>query len=296
MSTKIGVIFPSTEIGHDFGAVKEYIQAVDSLGYDHLLILDHILGADTEHYPGWTGTYRLEHAFREPFVFLAYLAAVAPRLEPCISVLVLPNRQTALVAKQAAELDILCGGRLRLGVGVGWNPVEFEAMGQNIKNRGRRIDEQISLLRSLWTTNSLNYTGTWNQVTHAGINPLPTQRPIPIWMGGSSEPMMRRVAKLGNGWFPHSNPVPFNFEDGSGIAKVERVRGYMRELGRDPKELDIDGHLDAFSDRSPSQWANEVPKWQSIDAGYVSLNTMRCGFTNPSQHIDAIRKFKEALG
>ena len=296
MATKIGLILPTTEIGHDFGAVKEYVQTADALGYDHLLAYDHILGADTSHYPGWTGSYRMEQAFREPFVFLAYVAAVAPRLEPCISVLVLPIRQTALVAKQAAELDVLSGGRLRLGVGVGWNPVEFEAMGENIKNRGRRIDEQVSLLRSLWTDESVDYAGTWNRVTHAGINPLPQQRPIPIWFGGSSEPMLRRIASLGDGWFPHSTPAPFRFGDGSGPAKVKQVHGYMREVGRDPSELGIDGHIDAPRDLPPSQWADEVPKWESLGAGYVSLNTMRCGYTSPSQHIEAIRRFKEALG
>src|SRR5436853_5331098 len=177
----VGVVFPQTEIGADPAGVRAYAQAAQDLDYSHLVVYDHVLGADPAAYPGWSGPYTAQTMFHEVFVLFGYLAAVAPALELVTSVVILPQRQTALVAKQAAEIDILTGGRFRLGLGIGWNHVEYEALGMDFTNRGRRLEEQIELLRRLWTEPVFDFEGRWHTVTAAGLNPLPVQRPIPIW-------------------------------------------------------------------------------------------------------------------
>jgi probable F420-dependent oxidoreductase len=177
---QVGVIFPQTEIGADPVAVRDYVQAAENLGYAHLLVYDHVLGADAQRHAGWSGGYTAKDMFHEPFVAFGYMAALTQRLELGTAVLVLGQRQTALVAKQAAEVDVLSGGRLRLGIGIGWNHVEYEALGENFQNRGRRSEEQIAVLRALWTQEVVSFEGRWHRITHAGLNPLPIQRPIPI--------------------------------------------------------------------------------------------------------------------
>lgn len=176
---RIGVTFPQIEFGNDTGALKEYIATVEGLGYTHLLAYDHVLSADTTNRPGWTGSYALKDPFHEVFVFFGYVAALTQRLELVTGVLILPQRQTALVAKQAAEVDVLSNGRFRLGIGVGWNEVEYEGLGESFAQRGVRSEEQMQLLRALWTNRSLTFDGTWDQVVEAGLNPLPVQQPIP---------------------------------------------------------------------------------------------------------------------
>ena len=194
---KIGVVFPQTEIGADAGGVRAFIQAVEDLGYSHLLAYDHVLGANIASRPGWTGAYTSESLFHEVFVLFSYAAAITERLEFVTGVLILPQRQTALVAKQAASLDRLSNGRLRLGVGVGWNEVEFIALNENFHNRGARSEEQIAVLRRLWTNEVVDYEGRWHRIPDAGINPLPVQQPIPIWLGGYVEATLKRVGALG---------------------------------------------------------------------------------------------------
>src|SRR5438105_2091500 len=193
---RIGVVFPQTEIGSDPSVIRDYAQAAESIGYKHLLVYDHVLGASTEHRPDWRGPYTSETPFHEPFVLFGYLAAITQQLELVMGVLVLPQRQTALVAKQAAEVDVLSGGRLRLGVGIGWNQVEYEALGEDFHNRGKRIEEQITLLRELWTEPVVDFTGRWHRVAEAGVNPLPMQRPIPIWMGGYADVVLERAGRM----------------------------------------------------------------------------------------------------
>src|SRR6266567_5973620 len=206
---QLGVIFPQTEIGADPKAVRDFVQAAESIGYEHVIVFDHVLGVDTAHYQGWQGPYTKHDMFHEPFVLYGYLAAVTQRLELVTAVIILGQRQTALVAKQAAEVDVLSGGRLRLGVGIGWNAVEYEALGENFHNRGKRSEEQLAVLRALWTQDVVSFEGRWHRITHAGLNPLPIQRPIPIWLGAGGrlnpippEPVMRRIARLADGWFP----------------------------------------------------------------------------------------------
>src|SRR5205085_5010163 len=177
-------------------------------GYNHILIYDHVLGADTANRPNWSGAYSSKDQFHEPLVLFGYFAALTQRVELVTDVLILPQRQTALVAKQAAEVDVLSGGRLRLGVGIGWNPVEYEALGQDFHNRGQRIEEQVALLRRLFHDPVVTFAGRWHQVQAAGINPLPVRRSIPIWIGGSADAVLQRVARIGDGWFPQMRPEP----------------------------------------------------------------------------------------
>ena len=177
---KLGVVFPQTEIGADPVAVRDYVQAAESLGYDHMIAYDHVLGANAASRPGWEGTYQHTDMFHEPFVLFGYLAGITRSIEFVTGIVILPQRQTVLVAKQAAEVDVLSGGRLRLGIGIGWNAIEYEALGEDFHNRGRRSEEQIELMRALWTQELVTYEGRWHKVTDAGLNPLPARRPIPV--------------------------------------------------------------------------------------------------------------------
>ncbi|CAI8007434.1 Uncharacterized protein Mb0965c [Geodia barretti] len=170
---QLGAIFPQTEIGADPIAVKDFAQAAEALGYEHLLVFDHVLGADHTQRAEWNRPYNKDDMFHEPFVMFGYLAALTEKIEFCTGIIILPQRQTALVAKQTAEVDVLTNGRLRLGIGVGWNEVEFEALGENWENRGRRSAEQVEVMRMLWTQEVVNYEGRYHKITHAGINPLP---------------------------------------------------------------------------------------------------------------------------
>ena len=198
---RIGAVLPTTEIGSDPAALRDFAQAVEALGFSQLLLYDHVLGADPDRPGGWQGPYTIAHPFHEVFVTIAYLAAATTTLEFATCVLVLPQRQTALVAKQAAQLAVLSGDRFRLGIGSGWNYVEYEALDQNFHNRGRRQEEQVALMRRLWTEPVVDFQGEFHTVSRAGIDPRP-RRPIPVWFGGSAEPQLKRAARIGDGWSP----------------------------------------------------------------------------------------------
>jgi len=286
---QLGVVFPQTEIGASPGAVRDYVQAAESLGYAHLLIYDHVLGADARQHAGWNGPYRHTDLFHEPFVLFGYLAAFTQRIQLATAVIILGQRQTALVAKQAAEVDVLTGGRLRLGVGIGWNHVEYEALGENFHNRGRRSEEQIAVLRALWTQDVVDFKGRWHQISHAGLNPLPLQRPIPIWLGGRAEAVLQRVARLADGWYPQFAP------DGAGAEIMARLHRYAREAGRDPASIGIEGRI-SMAGRTPDVWAQEAEAWRKLGATHLSVNTMNAGLRSPDEHIKAIRQLKEVLG
>jgi probable F420-dependent oxidoreductase len=299
---QLGVVFPQLEIGADPVAIRDYAQAAEALGYAHILAFDHVIGINPASRPGWKGFYDHTAMFHEPFVLFGYLAGVTRKLGFINGVLVLPQRQTPLVAKQAAEVDVLCGGRLRLGVGVGWNGPEFEAMGETFDNRGRRIEEQIFLLRQLWCSDLVTFEGEWHRVVDAGINPLPVQRPIPIWIGGSAEVVIKRVGRLGDGWlpqFPAMDPAlsrtgaqPRRFEEPE--ALIERMRGYARDAGRDPAAIGIEGRS-SVKDQTPDDWVSVYCRWRSLGATHLSVNTMGAGLSGPDAHIDAIRRYKNAV-
>ncbi len=283
---QIGVTFPQTEIGADPAVIRDYAQAAEGMGYRHLVAFDHVLGADTTHRPGWRG-YTHRQMFHEPFVLFGYLAALT-HLEFVPAVIILPQRQTALVAKQAAEVDVLTGGKLRLGVGVGWNPVEYEALGMNFQARGRVVEEQIEVMRLLWSQEVVSYKGQYHTVTEAGLNPLPVRRSIPVWLGGSADVLLRRVARIGDGWFPQGKP------DDHMRRLLERLISYIKEVGRDPSTVGIEARVNA-SEGNLDEWVRQTEGWRALGATHISLNTMGAGFNSPGEHIDAIRRYKEAI-
>ncbi|HEY8090056.1 MAG TPA: LLM class F420-dependent oxidoreductase [Polyangiaceae bacterium] len=292
---KIGAIFPQTEIGNDAGAIAEYGRAIEAMGYDYLVAYDHVLGANTASRPDWKGPYTLDSTFHEPFVLFAYLAAVTKTLGFATGIVILPQRQTALVAKQAACLDVLSGGRLRLGVATGWNDVEYEALGVPFAERGARIEEQVAVLRALFTQPAVTFRGAYHSIPDAGINPLPVQRPIPIWMGGGSgspvtkEPpsdrVYRRIARLADGWMPGFAP------DDRGRELWERVQGYCREEGRDPSQLGLEGRL-TVKRQNEGKWADVLGGWKRLGASHVSVGTMGDGLRGAEAHLRRLEEVR----
>ena len=286
---RIGVVFPQTEIGSDPIVLRDYAQAAEELGYSHLLAYDHVLGADPDRPGGWTRAYNNATTFHEPLVLFGYLAGLTTRIEFVTGILILPQRQTALVAKQAAEVDVLSGGRLRLGVAVGWNAVEYEALGESFETRGRRIGEQMTVLRRLWTQESVDFQGKWHSIPKASINPLPVQRPIPLWMGGGSEPVIKRLARHADGWFPQFKPAEQASKD-----IMERLHSYIRDAGRQIQDVGVEGRVN-LSDGSPEDWAATLEAWHDLGATHIGVNTMGLGLGTPRDHIEAIKRFKESV-
>ncbi len=285
---RLGVVFPQTEIGADPAGVRDYVQAAESLGYDHLVTFDHVIGANVASRPGWRGAYESRDMFHEPMVLFGYLAGLTQTLDLFTGILILPQRQTVLAAKQAAAVDVLSKGRLRLGIGTGWNDVEYEALGENFHDRGRRSEEQIGLMRRLWTQEHVTYDGRWHRITDAGINPLPIQRPIPVWLGGSDDRLLDRVGRIGDGWY-----ALFRNMD-TGRAMIDKIRASAEKAGRDPDAIGIEASV-AIGGSAPDQWVKDVEARKELGVSHVSVNTMGAGLASPEAHIDAIRRFKETL-
>lgn len=285
---EFGVVFPQTEFPPDPISVRDYAQTVEALGFHYVDAYDHVLGANPNRPGGWHGPYTFESSFLEPFVLFSFIAAATKNLRLASNVIILPQRQTALVAKQAATLDVLSGGRVRLGVGLGWNQVEYAALGENFHNRGRRIEEQIEVLRALWTRPLVNFRGRWHQILDAGLKPLPIQRPIPIWMGGTAENALRRIARIGDAWM-----INIRTPDEARPA-VEQLRRFLHEAGRDPAAFPMEARL-VFGDGRAETWRERMHKWQELGVTYLAFNTMGHGFDTPAAHLDAIRKFAQAF-
>ena len=285
---QIGVVFPQTEIGADAGAVRAYTQRVAELGFAHVLAYDHVLGADPSVHEGWSGPYDVHTTFHEPFVLFGYMAALTD-LELVTGIIILPQRQTALVAKQAAEVDVLTRGRFRLGVGLGWNAVEYEALGKDFSNRGTRLEEQIALMRRLWTEETVTHTGVYETVTGAGLAPPPVQRPIPIWFGAYTEAAFRRAGRLGDGWFPQMQPGP----------KLDQARAVIedaaREAGREPTSLGMEGRVAWVAGQGVEAVTERVGRWRDAGATHVSVNTMGAGFASVDAHMEALAVTAAAL-
>jgi probable F420-dependent oxidoreductase len=278
---QIGVTFPQTELGGDPATVRTYATTVEEYGYRHLLAYDHVLGADPSAHPGWSGPYDVDTTFHEPLVLFGFLAAITS-LELVTGIVILPQRPTALVAKQAAEVDLLCNGRLRLGVGLGWNAVEYEALGQHFATRGRRLEEQVPLLRRLWTERSVTHHGKFEHITGAGIAPLPVQRPIPVWFGAASPPAFERAGRLADGWLPMFEPGP-RFDSARAVVEESAARA-----GRDPATIGMEARVTWV--HGASEVAEQVAQWQELGASHVSVNTMGAGFTSVGQHLDALER------
>jgi probable F420-dependent oxidoreductase len=280
----IGAIYPQTELPTDPATVRRWAAGVEELGYEHVLVYDHVVGADPAVHQGWAGPYDVDTTFHEPFVLFGFLAAIS-RLELVTGIIILPQRQTALVAKQAAEVDILAGGRFRLGVGVGWNPVEYEALGQDFSRRGRRQEEQVGLLRRLWTERAVEHAGEFDRVHGAGLAPLPVQRPIPIWLGGNSAAAHRRIGRLADGWFPMVPP------DGRLDEALAGIASGAEEAGRDPAGIAMEGRVGVGKDA-----ARHAAKWRDRGATHLTVDTMRAGAEGIDGHLRVLEETARALG
>ncbi len=286
---KIGVVFPQTEFISDPIAIRDYAQTVEALGFSHILAYDHVLGANPERPGGWQGPYTYLHPFQEPLTLFSYMAAVTQRIQFTTGVIILPQRQTALFAKQAATLDILCGGHLRLGGGLGGNQVEYIALNENFKNRGRRIEEQVEVLRLLWTKPLVTYRGRWHTILDAGLNPLPVQRPIPLWFGGHADPVLQRAARLGDGWMPAYRSAA------AALPSLEKLRMHLEQAGRRWEQFGIEARF-AYGDGDANVWETLINDWQAAGATHISFNTMGHGFNTPDQHLAAVRLLADAIG
>jgi probable F420-dependent oxidoreductase len=287
-AVQIGVVFPQTEIGGDAGAVRAYAQRVEELGYAHLLAYDHVVGADPAVHADWRGPYNLHSTFHEPMALFAFVAAITA-LEVVTGIIILPQRQTVLFAKQAAEVDLLSGGRFRCGIGLGWNSVEYEALGKDFSDRGRRMDEQIALLRRLWTEQTVTFEGEYERVTGAGLAPLPVQRPIPLWIGAASARAYRRAGRLADGWFPQVPPGP----------RLDEARALVeqgaREAGRDAATLGMEGRV-SFGEKGVDEVVRHVGRWRDAGASHLAINTMNAGLASVEDHLRVLADCAAALG
>jgi probable F420-dependent oxidoreductase len=283
------VVFPQTEIGADPAVVRAYVAAVEELGFRHILAYDHVVGADPFVHTGWNGPYDVDSTFHEPFVLFGYLAAITS-LELVTGIVILPQRQTVLVAKQAAQVDLLAQGRFRLGVGLGWNQLEYEALGKDFTDRGRRLSEQVRLLRLLWTRRSVTFHGEYETVTGVGIAPLPVQQPIPLWIGAQSLAAYRRAGQLADGWFPQMQPGPRLDE------AIEAVRAGAQAAGRDPASLGMNGRTRL--NQGVDATVQRLHQWRELGATHLSIDTMRLvptGSVGVDRHIAALAELADAI-
>jgi probable F420-dependent oxidoreductase len=283
-----GLVYPQTEYPPDPAAVRDYAQTAEALGFTHVLAYDHVLGANPDRPGGWTGPYTHRDPFMEPFVLFTYMAAVTTRLGFIPGILILPQRETALVAKQAATLDVLCSGRFRLGVGTGWNEVEYVALSQEFSTRGQRQEEQLEVLRLLWTQELVTYKGRWHDIPDAGINPLPVQRPIPLWFGGHADIVLRRAARLGDGWLPGFRTAEVAREH------LDRLDSYLAEAGRDRAAFGLEPRLH-WGNGDLEALGRAREGWRAAGATHISLNTMGAGFRTAGEHLAAIQLFAENM-
>jgi probable F420-dependent oxidoreductase len=277
--------FPTRDIGDDPSKIRDWAQAAEDLGYDYIEVPDHVFGATAR--DGWEPRYDEKDPFHETFTILAFLAAVTRKIKLSTGVLILPQRQTGLVAKQAAQVDLLSEGRLRLGVGVGWNHVEYQALDMDWHTRGARQAEQVEVLRRLWTEDLVTFKGKFHDMVEVNIVPQPAQRPIPIWFGGSSDAVVKRAARLGDGWMPIISP------DEKAAEKLEDLRGHLRSFGRDPSTFGLEGWL-RMSDDDPQRWASDADGWRRLGAQIVMLYPMYRIPTFEGQVV-TLRRFKEVV-
>jgi probable F420-dependent oxidoreductase len=281
---KIGLVYPQTEYGNDPSSIRVYAQTAEELGFTHILAYDHILGASPDHPNAARMPYTIQHAFQEPLALFAFMAGVTRKIEFATGIIILPQRQTALFAKQAATLDVLSGGRLRVGVGLGWNDVEYAALNEDFHTRGARIEEQVQVLRLLWTQPLVEFRGRWHNIPKAGLNPLPLQRPIPIWFGGSAETALRRAARLGNGWMTNTRKAN---EIGPAL---EIIHQSLEQAGKSFTDFGLEVRI-PYGQGDPALWNEQVEAWKAVGATHLSFNTMGSGFDSPTQHLQAIQAF-----
>ena len=284
---QIGAVFPHNEIGNDPGAIKAFAQGIEDLGISHLLIYDHVLGADPDREGGFRGPYDKDVAFHEPFTTFAFIAAVTERLEMITTVMILPQRQTVLAAKQAAEVALLSNNRFRLGVGVGWNEVEYVGLNETFNNRGRRQAEQVEVMRKLWSEDSLDYTGDFHRIDKASINPRPSQQ-IPIWFGGSAPALLDRVARLGDGW------IPLMGANEKAQACIDTIKATREAAGLSFDNFGIQAQAQ-YAGGSPERWQKHARAWKDMGCTHIAIATHNAGPTDVDGHLSRIREYQEAV-
>src|SRR5947209_2377402 len=294
MMMQLGTLIPFGDIGGDPAVLREYAQAAESIGYDFIEAPDHVLGQN----PGGpsAGERIADGLYHDPFVLFGYLAGICPKLGFSTGVLILPQRQTALVAKQAACLDVLCGGRFRLGIGVGWNPVEFTALNENFYNRGRRSEEQVQVMQALWAQPHVTFKGRYHTIDDAGINPRPASGRIPLWFGGHHEHTLPRIAKWGDGWMPNAYPP-----DQSALDVFAQLRRLTEAAGRDPASVGIEIWT-SCGQGSEADWRRETQFWKQAGASHICLTTTfnrrhhhRIAGTTVGDHLAAMKRYREAI-
>lgn len=284
---RIGATFPQTRFDGDPVAARDFAQAAEELGYTHVLVYDHVLGAEhAGRDPELWGPYTENDPFHEPLVLLGFLAGVTTRLELGTAVLVLPQRQTALVAKQTAELDLLSGGRLRLGVGAGWNYVEYDSLNEDYATRGPRLTEQVEVLRRLWAEQLVDFEGRFHRIDRASILPRP-KRQIPIWFGGFKDPALLRAARLGDGFIFSGRPDKL-------IDAAGRLRGYLADAGRASVPFGMEAFVEY--ERGPERWLEDIELYRQAGFSHVAIRTINAGLPDPQAHIDALATYAAAVG
>jgi probable F420-dependent oxidoreductase len=292
-----GVVFPTTQIGTDPAVIRDFAQTAEGLGYRRLQVYDHVLGAvHADRDPPLPGPYTERDPFHEPLTLLAFLAACTTTIEFGVAVLVLPQRQTVLVAKQAAEVDLLSRGRLVMAVGTGWNYVEYQSLGTCFEDRGRRLDEQVELLRLLWREPVVDYRGEFHRIDRAGLSPRPARGTIPLYFGGGSEASLRRAAATGDG-FVFGSASPHTHE------RAARLRELLAGKGRDPDAFPMETMIDYSL--GPQAWAEQVPAWAASGGCLLSVRTMSTGaayhgvpqaqLSDPAAHIAALSDFRRVV-
>ncbi|MFU8815816.1 MAG: LLM class F420-dependent oxidoreductase [Pseudomonadales bacterium] len=284
---EFGAVFPHNEIGTDPGAIRAFAQGVEALGATHLLIYDHVLGADPDRPGGWKGPYDKDVAFHEPFTTFAYLAAVTEKIDLITTVLILPQRQTALVAKQAAEVAILSNDRFRLGIGTGWNQIEYEALNEDFATRGRRQSEQVELLRRLWTEETFTFDGEFHTISAAGINPRPA-KPIPIWFGGSAPALLKRCARLGDGW------IPLMGANDAARACIATISEHRTAAGLSMDGFGIQAQAQ-YRGGNPDRWSGHAAAWRDLGATHVAIATHNAGETDVDGHLARVEEYLQAV-
>jgi probable F420-dependent oxidoreductase len=283
---KIGIVYPQTELKGDPEAVRRIGVLTEELGYDHLLVYDHVIGANNDREPKLQGPSTEKSPFHDPFVMFGYLAALTKRIELVTGVLILPQRQTVLVARQAADVDLLSQQRLRLGVGIGWSYVEYDALGEDFRTRGKRSAEQIPLLRKLWSEPLVTFQGEFDRIDRAALNPRP-KRAIPIWLGGLTDVAMRRAAALADGFiFAHVGVM-------DAFAMAPRLRQFVKEAGRAEKDFGLQCNM--LTAKTPEAVVDTAKRWRDLGGTHAAIDTMGQNFTTIDQHVGYIKKVADAL-
>ena len=286
----LGAMFGNVTIGTDFAQIRDIVQALEGAGFDSFHTNDHVVGGHPDRAEG-ERVHLHTTAVHEPLVLLSAIGAVTTRLELVTAILILPQRQTTLVAKQLAELDLLSGGRVRVGVGVGRNWMEYEALNEDFSNRGRRIEEQVEVLRRYWTEELVSFDGAWHRLDRIGLNPMPVQRPIPIWMGSFVgfvvEKVLERIGRMADGWMPQYPPDQL-------APVLDRVRGYATDAGRDPDELGIECGIRIAADDDPDRWAELARAYRDLGATHLKVMAGP-GFDSPMARLEGMLRWREAV-